>query len=68
MSSSTSDQRIEALRERVEEQQAELRVAVEELEDVARRAVDVRHWIRSRPFVWTAGALLMGAWLGGRHT
>jgi hypothetical protein len=56
------------LRERVAEQEVELLVAVDELEDVARRVIDARHWIRSRPFLWTAGAFLVGAWLGGRKT
>jgi len=64
----SAEERIEVLRELVEEQEAELHVAVEELEVAARRSVDVRNWIRHRPFVWTAGALLLGAWLGGRRT
>jgi hypothetical protein len=66
--SSSSDQRLDVLRELVEEQEAELHLAVEELEDVTRRTIDVRHWIRSRPFLWTAGAFVVGAWLGGRST
>lgn len=66
--SSSSDQRRDMLRERVAEQEVELLVAVDELEDVARRVIDARHWIRSRPFLWTAGAFLVGAWLGGRKT
>ena len=66
--SSPSDPRLDELRERVEEQEAELHVAVEELQDVARRAVDVRYWVRSRPVVWIAGAFLLGAWLGGRQS
>jgi hypothetical protein len=66
--SSSSDPRLDVLRELVEEQEAELHLAVEELEDVTRRTIDVRHWIRSRPFLWTAGAFLVGAWLGGRRT
>jgi hypothetical protein len=65
--SSPSDQRLDTLRELVEQQQTELHVAVGELEDVARRVIDARYWIRSRPFLWVAGALLVGAWLGGRR-
>jgi hypothetical protein len=65
--SSSSDQRLDQLRELVEEQETELHVAVGELEDVARRAIDARHWIRSRPFLCVAGAFLVGAWLGGRR-
>jgi len=64
--SSSAEERLDTLRERVEEQEVELRDAVQEFEDVARRAVDARHWIRSRPFLWAAGAFLVGAWLGGR--
>jgi hypothetical protein len=63
----TSSEKIEVLRELVEEQEAELHVAVEELEVAARRSIDARNWIRHRPFVWTAGALFVGAWLGGRR-
>jgi hypothetical protein len=64
--SSSADQRLDALRERVEEQEVELHDAVQEFEDVARRAIDARQWIRSRPYLWAVGALLVGAWLGGR--
>ena len=63
----TSEQRMEQLRESVEQQEAELRSSVEELEHVARRALDARHWIRTRPYLWAAGAFLVGAWLGGRR-
>ena len=63
----TSEERIEVLRDLVEEQQTELHSAVGELEDVARRAIDARYWIRSRPFLWVGGAFLIGAWLGGRR-
>jgi hypothetical protein len=65
---SSSEQRRDALRDLVEEQETELHVAVGELEDVARRAIDARYWIRSRPFVWVGGAFLVGAWLGGRRS
>jgi hypothetical protein len=58
---------MEELRGQVEEQEAQLRESVVELEHVARRAVDVRHWISSRPYLWTAGAFAIGAWLGGRR-
>jgi hypothetical protein len=64
--SSSADQRLDALRERVEEQEVELHDAVQEFEDVARRAIDARQWIRSSPYLWAVGAFLVGAWLGGR--
>jgi len=60
------EQRLSVLRERVEEQEQELRTAVDELEHAARRVVDARHWIRSRPIALTLGAFLVGIWLGGR--
>ena len=63
---SSSHERLEELREQVEEQEQELHVALEELEGAARRAFDVRRQIRSRPFVWIGGAVLIGAWLGAR--
>jgi hypothetical protein len=61
-----SDERLEDLREQVEEKEQELHVALEELEGVARRAFDVRRQIRQRPFLWIGGALVAGAWLGAR--
>ena len=63
----TSEEKIEVLRDLVEEQETKLHVAVGELEDVARRTVDARHWIRSRPILSVGGAFLIGAWLGGRR-
>jgi hypothetical protein len=59
--------RLDELRELVHEQETELRVSVEELENVARRAVDPRSWICARPYLWTATAFFVGAWLGGRR-
>lgn len=59
-----SDERLDVLREQVEEQEQELHVALEELEGVARRAFDVRRRIRQRPLLWLGGAFVVGAWLG----
>ena len=67
MISSPTDHRLDELRELVEHQEEELRASVEELEHVARRTFDARHWIAARPYLWTAGAFLLGAWLGGRR-
>ena len=63
----TSEHRMEELREQVEEQEAQLRESVVELEHVARRSIDARHWIRTRPYLWMTGAFVIGAWLGGRR-
>jgi hypothetical protein len=59
-----ANERLEVLREQVEEQEQELHVAIEELEGVARRAFDVRRRIRERPLMWLGGAFVAGAWLG----
>jgi hypothetical protein len=59
-----STERLDELREQVEEQEQELHVAIEELQDVARRTFDVRRRIRERPLLWLAGAFAVGAWLG----
>jgi hypothetical protein len=59
--------RLDELRELVHEQETELRVCVEELENVARRAIDPRSWIQSHPYLWTVTAFFAGAWLGGRR-
>ena len=59
-----SNERLEVLREQVEEQEQELHVALEELQDVARRAFDVKRRIRERPLLWLGGAFVVGAWLG----
>jgi len=56
-----------ALQERVEAREQELHSAVGELESAARRAVDVRHWIRSRPVALTLSAFAVGIWLGRRR-
>ena len=60
----TSDERLDVLREQVEEQEQELHVALEELEGVARRAFDMRRRIRERPLLWIGGAFVAGTWLG----
>jgi hypothetical protein len=64
--SSPPHQHLDSLRESVEEQEHELHVALEELEGAARRAFDMRRWIRSRPLLWIGGAFLAGAWLGAQ--
>jgi hypothetical protein len=65
--SAGAEDRMAALQERVEAHEQELRSAVDELESAARRAVDVRHWIRSRPVALTLSAFAVGIWLGGRR-
>lgn len=59
--------RIVHLRDRVEEEEAELRSAVRELEVAARRAVDPRFHFAHHPWLWTTGAFLLGAWWGARR-
>jgi hypothetical protein len=55
------------LRDRVAESEADLRLALRDLEVAARRAVDFRHWMASHPWYCVSGAVLLGAWLGGRR-
>ncbi len=64
---SAADTRLVELRDRVEEQQVELRSAVRELEQATRRAFDLEHRFAAHPWLFTAGAVLLGAWLGGRR-
>ena len=59
-----SDERLEVLREQVEEKEQELHVALEELEGVARRTFDIGRRIRQRPWLWLGAAFVAGAWIG----
>jgi hypothetical protein len=67
MSASNPEQRIDALQHRVDVQREELRIAVDDLEVAARRTVDVRHWVETKPVVCVAAAFAFGFWLGGRR-
>jgi hypothetical protein len=55
-----------ALRVGVERQECELRAAFTELATATRSIVDPKQWIQDRPLVCVVGALVFGAWLGGR--
>ena len=59
-----SDERLDVLREQVEEKEQELHVALEELEGAARRTFDVARRIRQRPWLWLGAAFVAGACLG----
>ncbi len=59
------DQR-EALLESIQRDEAEMRVAVHELTDVARREFDISERIRAYPLAWLAGGFLLGLWLAQR--
>ncbi len=54
------------LRDGVERQQRELRVALATLATATRDAANPRHWIRENPFLCVLGAFALGHWLGGR--
>lgn len=56
-----------AERDSLAAQETELRLAVQELEEAAQRALRPGYWIGSRPWLWTTGAFLLGAWIGGRR-
>jgi hypothetical protein len=59
-----SDDRLDVLREQVEEKEQELHVALEELEGAARRTFDVGRRIRQHPWLWLGAAFLAGAYVG----
>lgn len=65
--SEAPDERIDALQHRVDAKREALRMAVDDLEDAARRTVDVRRWIAAKPFASAATAFALGFWLGGRR-
>lgn len=54
------------LRDGVELQQRELRLAFAELATAARSSVDSKRLIENNPFACVLGALALGFWLGRR--
>lgn len=50
----------------IEQDEEEVRIALHELTDAAEQKFDVSERIKAAPLVWTAGAFLIGAWLGSR--
>ena len=50
----------------IEQDQEEVRGAVQELTSAARSTVNVSEHIRESPLSWVMGGLLVGAWLGSR--
>jgi hypothetical protein len=58
----------EDLLQSIERDQEEVRVAVQELTDVARSKLKVSEQIKDFPLTWAIGALLVGVWLGSRDT
>ena len=57
---------IRALRADVDRRERELRAAVADLEDAARRGLRPERWIREHPWLAVSGAFLLGRWLGRR--
>jgi len=57
-------QQRERLLPEVERNQEELREAIEELQEVVQRRLDVTRKIGERPLPWMIGGLLFGFWLG----
>jgi hypothetical protein len=64
--SAATEPRVEQLRDEVDEQRAELRVAVQQFEHAARRAFELDHRFGTHPWMWTAGAFVLGLWIGGK--
>jgi hypothetical protein len=62
----TTQERVEALREELEDDERELRAAVAELEIAARQTLQPREWVRRRPLSALGGAFLVGWWMGRR--
>jgi hypothetical protein len=54
------------LLESIEKDRQEVRVALRELTGAAGQKFDISERIRSSPWAWTIGALLVGACLGSR--
>lgn len=56
----------ESLLQSIQQDQQEVRLAVQELSGAARSSLDVRERIKEFPLTWAVGALLFGMWLGSR--
>jgi hypothetical protein len=54
----------EDLLQSIERDEEEMRVAVQQLADVAGAQLDVRERIKAFPLTWMLGAFLVGTWLG----
>jgi hypothetical protein len=57
----------EELLQSIERDEEEVRVAVQELAEVAGAKLDVGERIKEHPLMWVAGAFLVGVWLGNRR-
>jgi len=58
----------EDLLQSIERDQEEMQVAVQELAGAARSTLKASEHIKQFPLAWTAGAFLVGMWLGSRGT
>lgn len=65
--SAALEDRSAVLRDRIDEQEAELRLAVRELKQATRQTFDLGHQLASHPAAWLAGAFAVGLWIGGRR-
>ena len=68
MGSTDFAERRDDLRQGIEHDEKEVRVAVQQLTGVARSQLDVTERIKKRPLAWALGAFLLGVWLGSRAT
>jgi hypothetical protein len=57
----------EKLLEDVENNEQELRQAVDELATIAQNSLGIRGFITQRPILWIGGGFLLGLWLGTRR-
>lgn len=60
----SEEEQREALRQSIEEKEAELRVAVDDLTHAVKRELTVGKRVAEHPLPWLAGAFLLGVWLG----
>jgi len=60
------DERREDLRQSIERDEEEVRLAVQELTGAARHTFKASEQIKQFPLTWTAGAFFAGMWLGSR--
>lgn len=61
------EQQRETLREQVEQEEAELRRAVEDLKEAVSRPLRIVQRLQENPMPWVLSAVLVGLWLGSSH-
>lgn len=60
------DQQREVLREQVQQEEQELRQAVEDLKEAVRKPFRIIERVQANPVPWMLSGALLGIWLGSR--